>query len=96
MRGQNQSITPGLVIQIVDDAAFRPSLPFTFLLGSGSAFCFDDWILRLLFLPGHLDELLEVVPHVLGVVEEQVLLHLHLLRLPLPSLPQFLNKMGAN
>ena len=69
MRGQNQSINPGLVIQIVDDAAFRPSLPFTFLLGSSSALRFIDWFCRL-FLLGHLDELLEVVPHVLGVVEE--------------------------
>ena len=72
-------------------------LQFTFLLlESGGALRFIDWVLRF-FLLGHLDELLEVVPHVLGVVEEEVLLHLLLLGLALPPLlPRFLNKMGAN
>ena len=77
-------------------------LQFTFLLlESGGALRFIDWVLRL-FLLGHLDELLEVVPHVPGVVEEEVLLHLLLRalrrtrRLPLPPPPRFLNKMGAN
>ena len=110
----SQSISPGFVIDVSDRCGIstKSSLPLrgsrsrvTFLLGSGAALSFIVRFLQL-FVPGHLDQLLEVIPHILGVVQEEVLFHLPL-RALLPShrrwisqlpllLPRFLNKMGAN
>ena len=104
----SQSISPGFVIDVSDRCGIstKSSLPWrvTFLLASGAALSFIVRFLQL-FVPGHLDQLLEVIPHILGVVQEEVLLHLPLRALlpsrrrwisQLPLLPRFLNKMGAN